>query len=71
MSKKENDVFGFQDAINYDNLDHMTGDTLNELAKIFQLEDYEISNIADNIDKEVEEWEIIKSLFISLLIGFL
>ena len=55
MSKKENDVFGFQDAINYDNLDHMTGDTLNELAKIFQLEDYEISNIADNIDKEVEE----------------
>lgn len=52
MSKKSSDPFGFQDAINYDKLDSFTGDALNELAEIFQLEDYEISEIADKLDKE-------------------
>ena len=42
-------------TINYDNLDHMTGDTLNQLAEIFQLEDFEISEITDKLDKEVKE----------------
>tara|TARA_R110001583_G_scaffold137616_1_gene289229 strand:- start:186 stop:353 length:168 start_codon:yes stop_codon:yes gene_type:complete len=55
MSKKVNDPFGFQEAINYDKLDHMTGDALNELAEIFQLEDYEVQEFMDKLETEVDE----------------
>ena len=55
MSKKVNDPFGFQEAINYDKLDNLTGDALNELAEIFQLEENEISEISDKLNSiEVE-----------------
>jgi len=63
MSKKvktinvpyEYEPFGFQEAINYDKLDNLTGDALNELAEIFQLEENEISEIADKLNSiEVE-----------------
>lgn len=55
MSKKVYDPFGFDKAINYDKIDNLTGDALNELAEIFQLEENEISEISDKLNSiEVE-----------------